>query len=316
MPKLALVLLLLIAAFAALTSYRAGAREAQSETDYPPEGQIVNVNGHSVHAVVRGTGPDLVLIHGASGSTRDMTFSLAGQLEKEFRVIVVDRPGFGYTPRLHKNGETLAEQAALLSAAVGELGAEKPIVMGHSFGGAVALAWAVHHPENVSALVLLASPSNPWTTPVDPLYRVTSSTLGATFIVPLITAWVPNSYIANALESVFTPQAAPTGYSEHFGPGMTLRRHSMIANARQRIHLLPDIKALIPHYGDINVPTEILHGDVDTIVGLSIHSDLLVDQIPDAQLTVLEGIGHAPQHVSQPDVIAATLRVAKRAGLR
>ena len=316
MYKALITLAILLVLIALVTWWRAAAREAAAEDAYPPEGEFVEVDGHRVHAVVRGEGPDLVLLHGASGSTRDYTFSLMGELAKSFRVIALDRPGLGYTPRLHPKGETLEEQAALLSSAAAQLGANKPIVVGHSFGGAVSLAWAVHHPDHMSAMVLLAAPSNPWTTPIDPLYRATSSTLGATLLVPLLTAWVPNSYVAGAFDDVFTPQAAPEGYAEHFGPGITLRRNTMIANARQRTHLLSDIKALIPSYGDISVPVEILHGDADKIVGKSIHSDLLVDQIPDAKLTVLSGIGHMPQHTSEPEVIVAIERAAKRAGLQ
>ncbi|WP_245830639.1 alpha/beta fold hydrolase [Planktotalea arctica] len=314
--KFALYAALFLAVFAALTWWRAAAREAASEAGYPPEGQFIEVNGHRVHAVVRGSGPDLVLIHGASGSTRDYTFSLLDKLKSDYRVIVLDRPGLGYTPRLHERGESLAEQAALLSGAALHLGAKNPIVLGQSFGGAVALAWAVHHPENIAALVLLAAPSNLWTTPVDRLYRATSSRLGAKLFVPLLTAWVPNSYVAGALEEIFEPQDEPAGYAEYFGPGITLRRETMIANARQRVRLLDDIKALIPRYGQIAVPTQLVHGDTDTIVGLSIHSALLVDQIQDAQLSVLQGVGHMPQHVSQPEVIAAIERAARGAGLR
>lgn len=316
MLKALIYIVIFLSAFAAITLWRANAREAVAEAAYPPEGQFIEVNGHRVHAVVRGTGPDLVLVHGASGSTRDNTHTLLAKLVGEYRVIVIDRPGFGYTPRLHRDGESLAEQAALISAAATQLGAKNPIVLGQSFGGAVALAWAVHHPENMSGLVLLAAPSNLWSTPIDPLYRATSSRLGAAILVPLLTAWVPNSYVAKALSEVFEPQAEPSGYADYFGPGITLRRKTMVVNARQRTRLLQDIKALIPHYGEISVPTEILHGDADTIVGLSIHSALLVDQIKDARLSVLEGIGHMPQHVSQPEVIAAISRVTARAGLR
>ena len=316
MFKVVLYVLLALALFAGITLWRASAREAAAEAAYPPEGQFIDVNGHKVHAVVRGTGPDLILIHGASGSTRDVTFSLVEKLEQNYRVIAFDRPGLGYTPRLTKDGETLDQQADLLSAAARELGATNPIVVGHSFGGAVALNWAVRHSDTMGALVLLAAPSNPWTTPIDPLYRATSTSFGATFLVPLLTAFVPTSYVANAFAEVFEPQPEPQGYAAYFGPGITLRRDTMIANARQRTHLLPDIKALVPRYGEINVPTEILHGDADTIVGIPIHSALLVDQIKDATLTVLEGIGHMPQHVSQPDVIDAINRAATRAGLQ
>ncbi len=316
MFKILFYTLAVLIVFAAITLWRANAREAAAEAAYPPEGQFIDVDGTKVHAVVRGSGPDLILIHGASGSTRDVTFSLVEKLEQEFRVIAFDRPGLGYTARITKDGETLNQQADLLAAAARKLGAVNPIVVGHSFGGAVALNWAVNHPDTMAALVLLAAPSNPWKTPIDQLYRATSSKFGATFLVPLLTAFVPNSYVANAFSEVFEPQDAPEGYAAYFGPGITLRRHAMIANARQRTHLLPDVKAMVPRYGEIDVPTEILHGDVDTIVGLSIHSALLVDQIEDANLTVLEGIGHMPQHASEPEVIDAIQRAAARARLR
>ncbi len=320
MAKACLILLCLLVAFAAVTAWRADRREKQTEAAYPPEGQFVTVNGHHVHVVVRGaakgTAPDVVLIHGASGSTRDMTFSLSGKLEKNYRVIVIDRPGLGYTPRLHRRGETLAEQAALLQGATGALGADKPIVVGQSYGGAVALAWAVHHPESLSALVTLSAASNPWTTPLSRYYKTTSSWWGAFTAVPLISAWVPERVVSQGVAEVFEPQDVPQGYAAYFGPGMTLRRNSMVANARQRANLLSQINAQVPLYKTISVPTEILHGDTDATVGLEIHSRPLSKQIPNSVLTVLPGIGHMPQHVAQDAVVAAVNRAAHRAGLK
>ncbi|MGH1577173.1 alpha/beta fold hydrolase [Planktotalea sp.] len=316
MLRILLSVVILFAIFAALTAWRAQQRETMAEDSYPPEGQFVDVNGHRVHGVVRGSGPDLVLIHGASSSTRDYTFSLLAQLEKHYRVIVLDRPGLGYSEPMTRDGESLPEQAALLSQAAAKLGAKKPIVLGHSFGGAVALAWALHHPENISALVLVSAPSNDWQGPVDLLYRVNASWFGATFLVPVMTAWTPQTYVENAFDQVYTPQAAPEGFSDYFGASITLRRKTMVANARQRIRLMPDIREMIPRYGEIKTPTEILHGDQDKIVGLSIHSELLVDQLDDAELTVLNGIGHGPLHSAEREVIDAIHRAASRAGLR
>ncbi|MEM9581433.1 MAG: alpha/beta hydrolase [Pseudomonadota bacterium] len=316
MAKVLVILIGFLALLAVVTLWRASSREAQAEARFPPEGQIIKVDGRDVHVVVRGQGPDVVLIHGASGSTRDMTFQLAGALEDRYRVIIFDRPGFGYTPRLHHAGATLSEQAALLSAAAQQLGADTPIVMGQSYGGAVALAWAVNHPDRLSALVPVSAASNPWTTPLDPLYRVTSSWWGGAIVVPLITAWVPKAYVQGVIASIFEPQAAPDGYAAHFGPEMTLRRMTMIANARQRANLLDEIKAQVDAYRDITVPTEIIHGTADTIVGIPIHSEPLSRQIPNAVFTRLDGIGHMPQHVSVTEVVAGIDRAAARAGLR
>ncbi|MEY8831092.1 alpha/beta fold hydrolase [Sedimentitalea sp. XS_ASV28] len=316
------VLALFIAALVALTLgwvlllMRAEEREAAAEQRFPPQGQFLRVGDINVHAVVMGRGPDLVLIHGASGSTRDMTFSLAPRLAENYRVFVIDRPGLGYTDRLNTTGASLHQQATLLRQAAEQLGASKPIVVGHSYGGAVALAWAVYYPDDIAALVPISAPSNPWTIPLDPLYRVTSSDWGSRIIVPLITALISEERIARTIRSIFAPQSPPDGYAEEVGAALTLRRVSMRANADQRANLLGEIKAQVDDYGLISVPTEIVHGTADETVGLSIHSEKLVDQIPGAVLTRLEGIGHMPHHASEDEIVAAIDRAASRAGLR
>lgn len=298
------------------TSCTATYRETAAEEQFPPVGDFVTVNGTRVHYVTEGSGPDVVLIHGASGNLRDFTFSLVGKLSDRYRVTAFDRPGLGYTERVNPNGTSITEQANLLADAAAQLGIETPIVMGQSYGGAVALAWAVERPDAVSALVLTAAASNPWTTGLSTFYQVTSSQIGSATVVPAITAFTPTSVVDQAIDGVFAPQSAPEGYAEHIGAPLTLRRVSMRANAMQRANLLDEIEALHTRYGEIDVPTEILHGDADTTVGLSIHSIPLSNQIEGANLTVLEGIGHMPHHSAEPDVIAAIDRAAARAGLR
>lgn len=287
-------------------------QEKLAEKTYPPQGQFINVDGTRIHAVVMGSGPDLVLIHGSSGSTRDMTFSLAPQLAENFRVIVFDRPGLGWSERIGENGASLTQQAEILKKAARELGADKPIVMGQSYGGGVALAWAVNFPQSLSALVTVSSVGNVWTTPLDTLYKVTSSPIGSLFLVPLLTAFVPDEKVRSSLRGVFAPQAIPDGYMEYIGVGLTLRRATMRENALQRTNLLDDIKGLYQHYGEITVPTEIVHGTADDTVNLELHAEYLAREIPGAVLTRLEGIGHMPHQVATRDVIAAITR----AGLR
>ncbi len=311
-----LALALALLAFAAVVQIRARAHEARAEAASPPEGRILDMGGVQVHAVVMGQGPDLVLIHGASGNARDMTFRLAPRLAERYRVIAFDRPGLGYSDRINQTGATIAQQADLLARAAAELGAGRPIVMGQSYGGAVALAWAVHRPANIAALVAVAAPSIPWESDLDLFYRVTSSRVGATFAVPMITAFVPDSRIDQTLRAIFAPQAVPEGYATHVGPGLTLRRKSLRANAAQRANLLEEVRALEPHYPRIAVPVELVHGSADTTVGLSIHSEKLVDRIPGAALDVLPGVGHMPHHVAEDAVVAAIERAAARAGLR
>jgi len=118
------------------------------------------------------------------------------------------------------------------------------------------------------------------------------------------------------VQEIFAPQEPPAGYMDHIGAGLTLRRHSLRANALQRANLLGEIEALHTRYAEISVPVEIVHGTADTTVGVSIHSEPLAAQVKDAHLTVLDGIGHMPHHSAPEAVVSAINRAATRAGLR
>ncbi|MDQ2088791.1 alpha/beta fold hydrolase [Marimonas arenosa] len=295
---------------------RARRHEARAEAAFPPEGDVITVGGHRVHGVVMGdSGPDVILIHGASGNARDFTHSLAPKLAESFRVFVFDRPGLGYTDRINRTGASIVQQAELLSDAAAQLGARKPIVLGQSYGGAVALAWAVHRPNQVAALVLLAAASQPWTTGLGWYYTLLSHRLLGPLIIPLLTAFVKDARVSRELDAIFAPQSPPPGYGDHIGAGLTLRRASLRANALQRANLLAEITTLQQRYAEISLPVESLHGTADTTVGLRIHAEPLAEQVAGNRLSRLEGIGHMPQHVAQPEVAAAVRRAAQRAGL-
>ncbi len=315
--KLVLMLsVLVVGALVAFVWLQAHKHERQAEAEFPPLGQFLQIDGHQVHAMIMGDGPDLVLLHGSGGNLRDFTLDIAPKLATSYRVIMFDRPGHGYTDRVTDTGTTIKEQAHLLAEAARQLGAEKPIVLGHSFGGSVALAWAAHEPESIAALIPLAAPSNPWSSDLPFFYKVTSHPFIAPIVNPVIAGLVPETRVETGVASVFSPNAVPAGYLDHFGAGLTLRRDSLRANALQRRNLLGEIKALVPFYSKIDVPTEIVHGEIDLTVGLSIHSELLVDQIKGATLTRLKDVAHMPHHAAPDEVISAVHRVAYRAGLR
>lgn len=307
-----------------LVQWRAGAREMSVEANYPPAGRIVKVEGVDIHVWIEGNGPDLVLIHGANGSLQDYTFDLVDRLKDRYRVIVLDRPGFGWSGRLTPDyggalnvaAEPPALQARLLQGAVDALGVTRPIVLGHSFGGAIALAWALERPSDTAALVLIGAASNPWPGDLGALYQINSSLFGSLFVVPLITAFAPRDQIRDTVDSIFAPQAMPEGYLDHIGPEMSLRRPSMRANAQQVNNLRPYIVEMAKQYPNLTLPVEILHGTADTIVPLSVHSEPLAKLLPNGVLTRLKDVGHMPHHVVPDEVVAAIDRASSRAGLR
>ncbi len=280
------------------------------------------MDGVPIHAEVFGEGPDLVLIHGASGNTRDFTFSLVEALQDRYRVIVFDRPGLGWSGQpdgyrgfWNSAAESPQLQAQLLRRAADQLGVETPLVLGHSYGGAVAMAWALDYPDT-AGVIMVAAVSHPWPGDLNWQYPVNASPAGGALLVPLITAFTPPAVIDSVVSSLFKPQAAPEGYTDHIGTGLTLRRKSLRANARQVNSLRPYVVEMAEDYPDLTLPIEIVHGDADTIVPLEVHSVPLADRVESANLTVLDGVGHMPHHVAQREVIAAIDRAAARAGLR
>ncbi len=323
MRRVMLFLLIVILGGIAATQWRAGVREAAAERDNPPAGEIIMIDGVPVHYKVMGEGPDLVLIHGASGNLNDFTMGFTDLLTDRYRVILFDRPGLGWTGRLpgyegawNNAEETPMEQAAVLQRAADAIGVENPIVLGHSFGGIVALAWGLSRPSDTAALVLVSAVSEPWPGELGWTYTVNGSTLGGALFVPLITAFVPQGYIADSIESIFAPQTAPDGYADHIGVGLTLRRESTRANAQQVNALRPHVVEMRKSYDTLTLPIEAVHGDADTIVPLEVHARVLMDDVPNGNLTVLPGQGHMPQHTAAQSVRDAIDAAASRAGLR
>ncbi|MBO9408801.1 alpha/beta hydrolase [Shimia sp. R9_1] len=309
--------LITILVVTAATWWKVQSRLRAARENFPPEGAFVEVGGHPVHYVARGNpeNPTVVLIHGASGNTHDFTFDFVERLTDRYHVLVFDRPGMGHTPPLARKGVTLIDQATLLSSATKMLGADNPIVVGQSFGGAVTMAWAVHHPDHIAAAVSIAGATYPWQGPLNPLYKRIANPWIGTTISRLIAAWASEEYVAKSIAEIFAPQAAPEGYAEAIAVPLILRPHSLIANAQQRTDLREELRALAPQYQSLSLPVEIVHGDADTIVGLTVHSTRMVEDISGAHLVTLEGVGHMPHHTNPDEIVAAIDRAATRAGL-
>lgn len=128
----------------------------RTEREHLPEGAFIEVDGVRLHYTDQGAGSPVVLIHGNVVSGRDWyTSGVADLLLSGHRVIIFDRPGFGHSDRPRGRMWTAAQQADLLHKAIQRLGAERPVIAGHSWGAIVALALAERHQGDVAGLVLV-----------------------------------------------------------------------------------------------------------------------------------------------------------------
>lgn len=300
-----------LAVFVGYTSRRAAQNSAAAAVAYPAVGKMLLVNGARVHYTIEGSGPDLILIHGASGNLRDMA-GLAAHLAPRFRVIRFDRPGLGYSALGDARNLTPQGQAETLRAAAAQLHLTQPIVLGHSFGGAVAMAWALQAPDTTAGLVLVSAATMPWESKLDPVYRAHNTTLGRVMIPALVAAYATPARVDAGIKIVFAPQSPPEDYRETIGAALIIREDSFRTNADQINALKRSLRKMAIQYPQMTLPVEILHGDIDTIVGLEIHSRPLSALLPNARLTVLPGFGHMPHQAAPEAVIAAIDRLVPR----
>jgi len=303
-----------LCAASVITACAAGSKEHGVDAEIPPEGRLVTLPGGRIHAIVRGEGPDLVMIHGANTNARDFSFDLIGRMADEFRVIAFDRPGFGYSDDF---GEPLSPmaQAAILRRAAEQLDVEHPVVLGHSYGGSVALAWALQAPDAVAGMTLLAPASHPWPGELGLWYQLSASALGQEVILPMVSRLAPRALLDQSLKRVFAPDPVPEGYLDHLGVDLTLRTRQLRINARQVDSLKGYLKDMAPGYSALGMPIEVIHGREDRTVGLEYHAERLADDVESVSLTRVDGMGHLPHH-ADPELVAETIRrTAQRAGV-
>ncbi len=297
----ALVALLL----AALTAIGAVVIERQ----YPPAGRFVEVAGGRLHVLELGAAndePPVVLLHGASGNLQDMRLILGERLSQRHRVILIDRPGHGWSDRLGADDSSPAWQAALIAQALEQLGIRRAIMVGYSWSGALATAFALAFPDRVAALVLLAPVTHPWPGGIAWYYGLTSMPVVGPLFARTIVLPVALSFIDAFARGLFTPQAMSETYVRNAAIPLLLRPRAFIANARDVAALKESVARQSPRYAEITAPTTIITGERDTIVSPEIHSKALAATLPHAKLIMLPGIGHAVQHVAA-DVIAAEI---------
>ena len=289
--------------------------------DYPPTGRFVEVEGGRLHVVELDAraqptrdDPPVVLLHGASGNLGDMQVALGDKLARQHRVILVDRPGHGWSERWADDGASPARQAAMVNEMLGHLGVERSIIVAHSFAGAVATALALDHPTRVAGLVLIAPVLNPWSTGIAWYYSVAA----APYIGPLF-AWTlalpAGAVLINpTVAVVFAPQDVPKDYVERAAIPLVVLPRNFLANARDVAGLHGFVTAQAPRYRGIKAPTVIITGDRDTVVSPQIHSRALAAILPHSKLIVLEGIGHMPHHGARDAVYKAIEEVTKLPG--
>jgi pimeloyl-ACP methyl ester carboxylesterase len=288
----------------------------EAERLVPQDGRHLQVDGARLHYVERGSGPAIVMIHGLGGQLRNFSYAMLEPLARDHRVVLVDRPGSGYSTA---DGDSasgaepgIVAQAAIIARFIEALGIERPLVVGHSLGGAVALALALEHPALIRGLALIA----PLTQPQD---HVPEAFKGLAAIPPSMrrlmaqTLGTPMSRLTaeRTLTAVFAPEPVPQDFATRGGGALSQRPGAIAAAAADLASGGQDMAALALRYPDLTVPTAILYGREDAILDPARHGHPTAAVIPGARIAVIEG-GHMIP-VTAPD---ATVRFVADASAR
>jgi pimeloyl-ACP methyl ester carboxylesterase len=282
-----------------------------AERANPPLGRFLDLDGVRMHYLERGEGTPLVMLHGNGSMIQELRLSGLYELAStRYRVIVPDRPGYGYSSRPRGRWWGPQAQAALLRALLAKLGVERPILFAHSFGTLVALAYALEYPAATRSLVLasgyyfptarldvpfMASPAIPL---LGGLMRHTISPLVARMIWP------------HMLRLVFSPAPVPR-YFSLFPTWMALRPSQLRAAAEEAALLVPSAMRLQRLYRALEVPALIIAGSHDRYVNPARHSAELARRVPYGELVLSPRAGHMVHHVDPRRVLHAIEAAAR-----
>jgi 2-hydroxymuconate-semialdehyde hydrolase len=259
-------------------------------TAHPPAnpeiGTSVRVQGHAVNLHDRGTGSPVLLIHGSGpGVSAWANWRLTiPELARQHRIVAPDMVGFGFSERpagVRYDMDTWVRQlVGLLDA----LDIARADIVGNSFGGALALAVAIRHPERVGRMVLMGSTGVPFplTAGLDAVWGYTPSIANMRKLLDIF-----------AFDrSLVSDELAELRYQASIRPGVQEAFAAMFPEPRQA-----GVEALASPEADIRAlphETLVIHGREDRVVPLST-SLTLAQWIPRAQLHVFGRCGHWTQ---------------------
>ena len=283
---------------------------------HPPRGHFVEINGLRQHVVELGKkreAPPIVLIHGAGCNLEDMRLALGERLAARHRVILIDRPGMGWSTRSDKNGNSPAYQAAMLRDVLDRLEVKRAVIVGHYWGAALAARFALDFPDRVAALVLLAPPLYPVPRRANWLYVLFAMPYAGWIYARTLALPVGLVFLGLAMASAFLPQLPPRHYLKRSAAFLLLRPSTFLANARDMADLTNNLAAQVERYPTLAMPILLMTGYFDLVVMPMRNSFAFATAVPRAKLVTLAGIGHMLHHAATDRVIEEIEAVAARA---
>ncbi len=273
----------------------------------PKFGKITRLEDAEIHWYDSGQGRPIIMLHGLGGNLRNFTYALTERLDNDFRVIAIDRAGSGWSRRSKPVIATLQEQARIISEFIEQERIEKPLIVGHSLGGAIALAIALEHKKQISGLALIC----PATQPVDrapDIFRFLNITSPAFrfFVAYTFSSFIGILTRKNTFQIAFAPEPVSENFSIEGGGDLALSSRAFIKTSEDLIFALSSAPLLAGREKELDVPIAILFGEQDKILDVKLHGQKFA-KLSGAKLKILTGKGHMLP-LTQPDECSNFIR--------
>ncbi|MGH1569783.1 alpha/beta fold hydrolase [Methylobacterium sp. P31] len=270
--------------------------------------RIVHLPGDRMIAYAEtGAGPNLVAIHGTLMCLEDAWLGPVPALAKHFRVVAVDRPGHGFSVRPRGRAADLWDQAARIRDAVRVLGLRRPVILGHSFGAAVALAYGMLHPDEIAGVVALAPICFPEPRLEQVLFGPRALPLGGDLLSKVLSATSDKALLPVLWNAMFFPKRMPESFARDFPFDLAARPAQITAEGEDADWLWPGLTRSLLTYPTLRVPVRLLGGSADLVVNTFVHAHRAARMIPGAQFELLPGAGHMLHHFHAEAVVRAAL---------
>lgn len=240
----------------------------------------VEINSLKVNYKIAGQGPAILILHGWGGSSASWHTVQAQLAQQGYQVIVFDFPGFGKSANPPEPWE-VGDYTKFLEQLVGHLGLSSFFLIGHSFGGRVAIKYVFAHPEKVKKLILVSSAGLRPKRTMKTLLITWAAELGNT-IFSLKPLAVFKDYARNVLYFFLR------GFDYVKAKGVMRKTFKIVAEE--------DLSQDLPK---IETETLLIWGEEDKVVPLK-YGQQFREKIKNAKLEVLPGIGHSP-HLEAPE---------------
>ena len=258
----------------------------------PKFGKITTLKDAEIHWYETGHGRPIIMLHGLAGNLRNFTYALTDKLNQDFRVISIDRAGCGWSKRSRPESATLHEQARIISEFIKKEKIEKPLIVGHSLGGAIALTLALEHKDKISGLALIC-PVTQMIDDIPDIFRFLniSNKWFRIFLAYTLSSLIGILTREKSFKTAFSPEPVCNNFAIKGGGDFALSSNSFIKTSEDLTFAISSAPSVVGRENELKLPIGVLFGEDDEILDAKLHGEKF-SELTGAELKILPNKGH------------------------